>query len=100
MRIRYCMGPPPVLAPVARVIAPSSSAVHHPDERPRLESTAFARGNLARPSMDGPRYRVAMPSPKEILEIGGHEVAISNPQKVYFPDSGYTKLDLVHYYLA
>jgi DNA ligase D-like protein (predicted polymerase) len=41
-----------------------------------------------------------MASPKEILEIGGHEVSISNPQKVYFPDRGYTKLDLVHYYLA
>ena len=42
----------------------------------------------------------AMATPKEILEIGGHEVSISNPQKVYFPDAGYTKLDLVHYYLA
>ena len=41
-----------------------------------------------------------MASPKEILEIGGHEVAISNPHKVYFPDTGYTKIDLVHYYLA
>jgi DNA ligase D-like protein (predicted polymerase) len=41
-----------------------------------------------------------MASPKEILEIGGHEVTISNPQKVYFPDTGYTKIDLVHYYLA
>jgi DNA ligase D-like protein (predicted polymerase) len=41
-----------------------------------------------------------MPTPKEILEIGGREVTISNPQKVYFPDTGYTKLDLVQYYLA
>ena len=41
-----------------------------------------------------------MPTPKEILEIGGREISISNPQKVYFPDTGYTKLDLVHYYLA
>ena len=38
--------------------------------------------------------------PAEILEIDGREVAISNPQKVYFPDAGYTKLDVVHYYLA
>ena len=35
-----------------------------------------------------------------VLEIGGREVAISNPGKVLFPDAGYTKLDLVHYYLA
>jgi DNA ligase D-like protein (predicted polymerase) len=46
------------------------------------------------------RYRLRMPTPKEILEIGGREVSISNPQKVYFPDAGYTKLDLVRYYLA
>jgi bifunctional non-homologous end joining protein LigD len=41
-----------------------------------------------------------MASPKELLEIAGHEVAISNPQKVYFPDAGYTKLDVVRYYQA
>src|SRR6187551_1062795 len=41
-----------------------------------------------------------MPTPKEIIEVAGREVTISNPQKVYFPDAGYTKLDLVHYYLA
>jgi DNA ligase D-like protein (predicted polymerase) len=41
-----------------------------------------------------------MPTPKEVLEIGDREVTISNPQKVYFPDTGYTKLDLVQYYLA
>jgi bifunctional non-homologous end joining protein LigD len=36
---------------------------------------------------------------KELLEINGREVAISNPGKVLFPDAGYTKLDLVRYYL-
>ncbi len=41
-----------------------------------------------------------MASPKEILRIGDREVAISNPAKVYFPETGYTKLDLVQYYLA
>ncbi len=37
---------------------------------------------------------------KELLEIDGREVAISNPGKVLFPQAGYTKLDLVRYYLA
>jgi bifunctional non-homologous end joining protein LigD len=37
---------------------------------------------------------------KEILELAGHEVAISNPAKVYFPRAGVTKLDMVRYYLA
>jgi bifunctional non-homologous end joining protein LigD len=41
-----------------------------------------------------------MASPKEILPVAGREVAISNPQKVYFPDAGYTKLDVVRFYLA
>src|SRR6185369_8242190 len=41
-----------------------------------------------------------MATRKEILEIGGREVSISNPDKVYFPDPGYTKMDLVSYYLA
>src|SRR5207344_2834509 len=46
------------------------------------------------------RYRVDMATEKEVLRINGHEVTISNPRKVYFPESGHTKLDLVNYYLA
>jgi DNA ligase D-like protein (predicted polymerase) len=38
-------------------------------------------------------------SQPEILEIDGREVAITNPHKVLFPSAGYTKLDVVHYYL-
>jgi bifunctional non-homologous end joining protein LigD len=37
---------------------------------------------------------------KTVIEVAGREVAISNPQKVYFPRTGHTKLDLVRYYLA
>ena len=37
---------------------------------------------------------------KELLQIDGREVAISNPEKVFFPERGHTKLDLVRYYLA
>jgi DNA ligase D-like protein (predicted polymerase) len=39
-------------------------------------------------------------SAQEILHISGREVAISNPQKIFFPQRGYTKLDLVRYFLA
>ena len=35
-----------------------------------------------------------------LMEIAGREVAVSNPEKVYFPKTGYTKLDLVNFYLA
>jgi DNA ligase D-like protein (predicted polymerase) len=41
-----------------------------------------------------------MASKKEVFEIGGREVTVSNPDKVYFPKTGYTKLDLVRYFLA
>ncbi|NLP84237.1 DNA polymerase domain-containing protein [Microbacterium sp. CFH 90308] len=39
-------------------------------------------------------------TPAEILEVGGHEVRISSPDKVVFPEPGLTKLDIVRYYLA
>jgi bifunctional non-homologous end joining protein LigD len=41
-----------------------------------------------------------MASPKAVIEVAGREVTVSNPQKVYFPGTGHTKLDLVRYYLA
>ena len=41
-----------------------------------------------------------MPSPKEIIEVSGRTVAISNPGKIYFPETGHTKLDVVRYYLS
>jgi bifunctional non-homologous end joining protein LigD len=41
-----------------------------------------------------------MPARKEILDIDDREVAVSNPDKVFFPRSGRTKLDLVRYYMA
>jgi DNA ligase D-like protein (predicted polymerase) len=37
---------------------------------------------------------------RESLTAAGREVSISNPQKVLFPQPGYTKLDLARYYLA
>jgi bifunctional non-homologous end joining protein LigD len=47
-----------------------------------------------------PSYRGCMPDPKEILEFAGVAVAVSNPEKIYFPGTGHTKLDLVRYYLS
>jgi bifunctional non-homologous end joining protein LigD len=35
-----------------------------------------------------------------MIEVAGHEVRLSNPDKVFFPEIGVTKLDLVEYYLA
>jgi bifunctional non-homologous end joining protein LigD len=47
-----------------------------------------------------PDYHPPMASKKELLVIGGREVSVSNPDKVYFPETGYTKLDLVRYFVA
>jgi bifunctional non-homologous end joining protein LigD len=42
----------------------------------------------------------AVPTRKEIVHAAGREVEISNPDKVFFPQAGYKKIDLVRYYLA
>jgi bifunctional non-homologous end joining protein LigD len=39
-------------------------------------------------------------SEKLVLTIGGREVSISSPNKVYFPEASVTKLDVVHYFVA
>ena len=41
-----------------------------------------------------------MPAKSTTIEIGGIEVTITNPDKVFFPRLGLTKLDLVRYYEA
>ena len=41
-----------------------------------------------------------MPDRKEIIEVAGRSVPVSHPDKVYFPQTGHTKLDLVRYYLS
>src|SRR3954469_16705992 len=39
-------------------------------------------------------------SPATEMEVDGRTVRISNPDRVYFPASGATKLDLARYYLS
>ena len=39
-------------------------------------------------------------SERTTLQVAGREVAITNPGKIYFPEAGITKLDVVQYYLA
>src|SRR5919201_3564135 len=41
-----------------------------------------------------------MPGHHEALEVAGREVVITNPDKVFFPQAGHTKLDLVRYYAS
>src|SRR4029453_3899399 len=44
-------------------------------------------------------YPCTMATRKLVLDVAGREVTVSNPDKVYFPRTGHTKLDLVRYYL-
>ena len=37
---------------------------------------------------------------KTVVEAAGREVTVSDPDKVFFPRTGHTKIDLVRYYLA
>jgi DNA ligase D-like protein (predicted polymerase) len=43
---------------------------------------------------------VAAKPERVVLEVAGREVTVTNPAKVYFPEAGITKLDVVKYYLA
>ena len=41
-----------------------------------------------------------MPTPSVTLDVQSRKVTITNPDKVFFPEAGVTKLDLVRYYLS
>ena len=41
-----------------------------------------------------------MPSPFVEVEVAGRVVKVTNPDRVYFPARGETKLDLAHYYMS
>ena len=41
-----------------------------------------------------------MATPTEEIEVEDKVVRVTNPDRVYFPERGWTKLDLVEYYLA
>src|ERR1041385_8544913 len=38
--------------------------------------------------------------PDVVLEVDGNEVTVTNPDKIFFPRLGKTKLDVVNYYLS
>jgi bifunctional non-homologous end joining protein LigD len=43
---------------------------------------------------------MAKSAPSEVLRVAGHEVTVTSPGKLLFPEAGLTKLDLVNYYIA
>src|SRR5687768_6151903 len=45
-------------------------------------------------------YPRLMAKNEVVIEAGGVPVTVTNPAKVFFPDTGHTKLDIVNYFLA
>ncbi|KZE42735.1 non-homologous end-joining DNA ligase [Microbacterium sp. T32] len=39
-------------------------------------------------------------TPPTVLDVDGHEVRVTSPDRIVFPEPGLTKLDLVRYYLS
>src|SRR4051794_20606068 len=68
-----------------------------PDRAGRTHQRPGARG-----TSDQARGTPVQLMPKSVadIEVDGKVVPISNPDKVYFPTRGETKLQLVEYYLA
>lgn len=54
------------------------------------------RAGGARPTV----ARMASKGTAVELEVGGRAVRLSSPDKIYFPERGFTKLDVAQYYIA
>jgi bifunctional non-homologous end joining protein LigD len=72
-----------------------------PDRRLRAPVFLGLRHDVPAPEVRD-EQRAAVPelaTSKEVTtEIGGHTIKFSNLKKVYYPDEGYTKGDVLHYY--
>src|SRR5690242_17755153 len=77
-----------------------------PSRHPSAAETRHAfprswRGREGRLGAGAALFFESMPRAEaEKVLVAGREIVVSNPAKVLFPKPGYTKLDLVRYYLA
>ena len=72
---------------------------------PRRRSRERTRGEPSIGADSRRRRRIlsqmaAAKKEKAVVQAAGREVPISNPGKIYFPEAGITKLEVVQYYLA
>ena len=77
---------------VARPCRSGSVASEHRSDRSAPSAGIRQRASVARVS--------PAKSTGEILDVDGHEVRVSSPDKFVFPKAGLTKLDVVRYFLA
>src|SRR5581483_6600822 len=66
----------------------------------RARSAPAGGGGGPPPRGVGRRGGVVSKAEETVLELDGRQVRITSPQKVFFPERGETKLDLVRYYEA
>jgi DNA ligase D len=57
--------------------------------KPRTRRGSFGRG-----------YGSGLVTDEQVLDIAGRRITVTSPAKVFFPERGKTKLDLLRYYLA
>ncbi len=69
-------------------------------EHARMRTTGAPGRPLSRRSARLRGIVPRMAPRKEVVSVAGRDVTITNPDKLYFPQAGHTKLDLVRYYLA
>src|SRR5262249_37294305 len=51
------------------------------------------------PNPQAPSAMAGSKGAHEIIDVSGQEGRVSNPEKLFFPAAGLTKLDLVNFYL-
>jgi bifunctional non-homologous end joining protein LigD len=64
-------------------------------EMPQRVDLVVTNGAVGAENADN---RATKPRPNRQETIGGHMVSLTNQQKVYWPNDGYTKGDLINYY--
>jgi DNA ligase D-like protein (predicted polymerase) len=80
-----------------RLCSASGTSIDTPTREPLVVHWWFPGGG---PGTGAGTVASVAKAPAIEVEVGGRTVRISNPERVYFPVTGATKLDLVNYYLA
>src|SRR5260370_15489547 len=80
----------------ALAVGPEGALAQRPPDK--IRASHLSHG-LALPKSDWQKVPMRK-AHQVVLELGGREVVITNPDKPFFPQAGHTKLHLVRYYEA
>ena len=80
----------------ALAVGPEGALAQRPPDK--IRASHLSHG-LALPKSDWQKVPMRK-AHQVVLELGGREVVITNPDKPFFPQAGHTKLHLVRYYGA